>query len=316
MDKLTPGMIAQVLREIRHCMNGDKISQREILERLGQLDDEEAARREGEQKPEPCAFDTGEHHCKRCRRSVVTSRHKECEREGLGSAAASTKWNGSFWENERGEMAKPDDAKPAPFRLEVGKSYARRDGTGPVKIVADRGDAIWPMTDDSGNSYQSDGSIEHRGKGDPRDLVALWQAGAQAPQTDAEELHSRKCAALNYLGAACDCGGVDLPVSLTDRIEALRKAKKAWRAGAEQYKAERDALKAQLGGQNEITVKQAVQLAAEQRRVARLEDALRKNAATLEWTKMRLIEMGKATNEIETAILETRAALAGDKTND
>jgi hypothetical protein len=47
MDKLTPGQVAQVLREVRDCF-GATVS---VMRRIDQLQDEEAARREGEAPP-------------------------------------------------------------------------------------------------------------------------------------------------------------------------------------------------------------------------------------------------------------------------
>ncbi len=71
-------------------------------------------------------------------------------------------------------------AKPATFRLEVGKEYVRRDGTGPVKIVS-KGTVFF--SDDTTRLYYENSSYTKINE-DPRDLVALWQAEAQAPQTD------------------------------------------------------------------------------------------------------------------------------------
>ena len=49
MDKLTPGQVAQVLREVRDCF-GATVS---VMRRIDQLQDEEAARREDQESAEP-----------------------------------------------------------------------------------------------------------------------------------------------------------------------------------------------------------------------------------------------------------------------
>jgi hypothetical protein len=132
---------------------------------------------------------------------ALKSLAEDYEREGLGNAAAgcyAAKDGECSWadcpQNRDGEPAKTGRHCPrlnsAPFRLEVGKSYARRDGTGPVKIVADDRD-VWPLHGDDGHHYTRDGFFRTRYYIDPRDLVALWQAEAQAPEPNiADKCHA------------------------------------------------------------------------------------------------------------------------------
>ncbi len=93
------------------------------------------------------------------------------------------------------EIAEVADAMRAdlvtPFRLEVGREYARRDGTGPVRIVSENRDFIWPMRGDNGAYYTENGCFFSPNDTHPRDLVALWQAEAQAPEPSiADKCHA------------------------------------------------------------------------------------------------------------------------------
>jgi hypothetical protein len=113
------------------------------------------------------------------------------EREGLGSAAASV--DGHSTDAEIAEVADSLRASlAAPFRLEVGKSYARRDGTGPVKIVKISEGLIFSARGDDYEHYTPSGKHPyHPTSPNPRDLVALWQAEAQAPEPSiADKCHA------------------------------------------------------------------------------------------------------------------------------
>jgi hypothetical protein len=133
---------------------------------------------------------------------ALKSLAEDYEREGLGNAAAgcyAAKDGECSWadcpQNRDGEPAKTGRHCPrlnsAPFRLEVGKSYARRDGTGPVKIVEYDGKNTL-FRDNGGFDYLPDGRLAMTFKQEhPRDLVALWQAEAQAPEPNiADKCHA------------------------------------------------------------------------------------------------------------------------------
>jgi len=90
-DKLTPGQIAQVLREVVKCTDSElELNPFALGDRANALDREEAARREGEQKPEACAVHDWDCRPTRpcvCLRCGATA-SLPAEREGMGSAAA------------------------------------------------------------------------------------------------------------------------------------------------------------------------------------------------------------------------------------
>jgi hypothetical protein len=203
-DKLTPGQLRDLADILSlWCENG----------RLDIAVRDEAARREGEQKLEPFTPNKGCKTYDRCRRDAFCADALHCASlsEGLGSAAT--------------------------FTLEVGREYARRDGTGPVKIVADDKD-VWPMYGDDGQLYTRDGFFRTHHNIDPRDLVALWQAEAQAPQTGADDLLVKR---VRWLAAQYpDCG------LAADRIEAWRDRAAGLDAKNMALAAENDALKARV----------------------------------------------------------------------
>jgi hypothetical protein len=65
-----------------------------------------------------------------------------------------------------------------PFFVVVGKSYRRRDGMGPVRIVREDRDFIWPMCGDNGEYYTENGCLFSPDAPQSRDLVAEWRDDA------------------------------------------------------------------------------------------------------------------------------------------
>jgi len=116
---------------------------------------------------------------------ALMSRFKHFQEEAACSTAESINWD-DIAERRLGQKpGRVGQGSAVPFRLEVSKSYARRDGTGPVSIVSKGGGFFNDVENDV---YYEDGRYTApKLPADPRDLVALWQAEAQAPQTDADE---------------------------------------------------------------------------------------------------------------------------------
>ncbi len=265
MDKLTPGQLRDIADTImlarEDVLSGADIVRHQMATSLR----EEAARREAEAKE---LGQTNARAADAPRDAAVCN--PTGEREGLGSAAADyqriiddfrkspdsvvaelSAQLAKLIENRRGRVGAPtDDA--APFRLEVGREYARRDGTGPVKIVHE-GDVAWPMRSASGVNYTRDGLVPGSRKRDPGDLVALWQAEAQAPQTDADDLLAELGRLHKFFvgkNAPKDAAAVK---GAADRIEAQARTIKAFELehggralSRAQLRAERDALKARV----------------------------------------------------------------------
>jgi len=252
MDKLTPGQLRDLVSLITEYENPTS-----NYKSMGHLLMTEAARREGEVKPEDRVYHWNEEiltHAEAVKRGIVNT-----EREGLGSAACEHEWQ------QRGPMHSPVCVKcdafqdnlvepPSAFRLEVGKSYARRDGTGPVKILSYYEGLAYPFYDTCGFTYKRDGGVGRNLPNHPHDLVALWQAEAQAPQTDADDLVQRcnewltrltkdmRVIDANNLLALC----VVRIEMQADKIEGLDSDLSFAHERLREVAAERDALKARL----------------------------------------------------------------------
>jgi|GEM_PF-4919044 len=180
MDKLTPGQLRD-LADTLFAESAQMLSAADIIKyQMAETLRDEAARREAAAKTELVqTIQVGE---------VVAPPARICgtigEREGLGSAAAEYKQ--ILDDFRKGEKPPFPPAPPAPFRLEVGKSYARRDGLKPVQIVSVDKDprSLYPFNS-LGDCYTADG-LWLAGNVCGKDLVALWQAEEKAQQTDAE----------------------------------------------------------------------------------------------------------------------------------